>query len=179
MGFNKTNSLQMWSSKSTVQIYGHTKALASIKRSPTDAAAQAMRAKYLVGAVKYMKNKQIEGFFVKQKKRIGVALDEIDKALPTVPTKNGLNPWQTQNLKTYWDTYMDDAFDKAKQRTENTMQFFIDNLMKKWVLTPVKQPAGAKGKITPAAKNDLIRQIKALRTEWTKTKRAAWTKPSW
>lgn len=169
----------MWSSKNTNRIYGHAKALTSIRKSPTDAAAQVIRAKYLIGAVKYMKDSTIEGYFIKQKKRIGVALDEIDTALPTVPTKNNMNPWQKQNLKNHWDTYMDDAFQKAKLRTDSTMEYFLDELMKKWVLTQVKQPAGAKGKTATNAKNDLVRQIKAVKSEWTKTKRSPWTKPNW
>lgn len=175
----KTNFQQMWSSKSTDRIYGHKKALTLMKKNPTEAAAQAMRAKYLLGAVKYMRSKTIEGYFAEQKKRIGTALDEIDNALPGVTPNGGMNAWQKQDLKKKWDAYMDDAFDMAKKRTDNTMTFFLNNLQTKWG-NPAKAPAGGKGKTTgTAGQKDLARQIKALRTQWTKTKISTWTKPNW
>lgn len=168
----------MWARKSTDQIYSLSKVKTGINKSPTDAAVQAMKAKYLIGAVRYMRDSTIEKFFIKQKQRIGDALDEIDNALPNMPTTGGKTPWAHQGLKKLWDEYMDDAFKKAKSRTDNTMSTMLTALERKWVLTG-KKPAGAKGK-GAAAQTTLIRQIKALKTEWAKQKRAGgWKQPNW
>ena len=168
----------MWTRKSTNQIYSLSKVKTAIRKSPTDAAVQAMKAKYLIGAVKYMRDSTIERIFVDQKQRIGVALDQIDNALPTMPTAGGKTPWAHQDLKKLWDEYMDDAFKKAKSRTDNTMNIMLTALETKYVLTG-KKPTGVKAKGS-AAQTTLVRQIKALKTEWTKQKRGVgWTKPNW
>ncbi|KAL1606402.1 hypothetical protein SLS60_003805 [Paraconiothyrium brasiliense] len=170
----------MWTRKKTNQIYGLTKAKTAIRRNPTDAATQAMRAKYLLGAVKYMKDSTVERYFIAQKKRIGEALDQIDNALPNAPTNKGRKPWTKQDLKKHWNEYMNDAFTKAKSRTDNTMDTMIAELEAKWVMAGAKKPAGAKGK-TSTAQTTLVRQIKALKSEWLKQKRGpnAWTQPNW
>jgi hypothetical protein len=164
--YETDHSRQMWTFKDTDQIYDVDKAVKDIDRGATDAAVQAIRAKALLGAQKYHKNPIVKQFLIDQKKRIGVALDEIDQALPNSPPLAGHTAWQHQGLLNLWNTYMDEAFRNAKLRTDNTMDKMVDALESKWVIR--------------AARNDALgRWIKALRTEWRKEKRSGWHQPSW
>lgn len=156
----------MWAYKGTNQVYDLPKALRAIRRNINDAAVEAFNVKALLGAQKYMKNPIIKQFFIDQKQRIGVALDEVDRALPNYPPATGHTAWQQQGLLNLWDTYMDQAFAEAVSRTERTMDQMLNALEARWIRSH-------------PAQNPLKAQIKKLRTQWRWEKRSGWHQPNW
>ncbi|KAL1608080.1 hypothetical protein SLS60_003019 [Paraconiothyrium brasiliense] len=168
---NKPAKQNMWAYKGTNQVYDLPKALRAIRANINDAAVEAFNVKALLGAQKYMKNPIVKQFFIDQKQRIGVALDEVDRALPNHPPAPGHAPWQFRTysqsgLLTLWNTYMDQAFAEAVSRTDRTMDTMLNALEARWV----------RGH---PAQNPLKAQIKKLRTQWRWEKRSGWHRPNW
>jgi len=117
----------------------------------------------------------INQFFIDQKQRIGNTLDELDNELPNHQPAPGHTPWQNQGLRNLWNTYMDEAFDKANLRTKNTMDEFLRALENEWVRPTERQGKTGKPRGT---NNAFAQQIRALATEWRKEKRSEWRRPN-
>lgn len=159
----------MWATKSKNQVYNLDKSSENIKRDRNAAQVEALKVKALLGAQKYHKDIIITSFLIDQKKRIGVALGQIDQELPNHPVP-GQAAWQPQGLEALWNKYMDEKFAEAKSRTINTMDTLITELQNKYV-----KPDKVGGKNS----DPFAIQIRRLATEWRKEKRAGWSKPAW
>jgi hypothetical protein len=167
------------------------------QKKPNQADQGIMVIKYLremIGTLKYMQEKEIASIFAKEKKRLGSMIDAIDKQLHSTPRKikprgypNGITyaPWQEQGLGAKWDTYMDDVFDRAKQRATDYMNLHLGNMEKEWDSQEKKDEYKADKKDDAAAKDrkkelqkihkDMLALINKTRKEWDKVK--DWSKP--
>ncbi|KAJ4344277.1 hypothetical protein N0V95_006191 [Ascochyta clinopodiicola] len=118
----------------------------------------------------YLKDTEIKIIFKKQKERIGDVLDALDTAMEKQPkkTKNG-NARRKQDLKAFWDEYMDEKFAVSKKRSENDMGKYLRLLEGKW----------SQKKDLDAAENDRIvflLQIRKLKAAWA-TEKKRWIAP--
>lgn len=96
----------------------------------TSIAVRKMR--QVTGTFMYMQDKDIAKAFAKEKNRIEKMIGHIDRELPKTPrvirSEQSCTPWQTQDLEKKWGKYMDDVFDRAKQRGVDFMDFNLKAL---------------------------------------------------
>lgn len=166
----------MWHDKRTDVVLAEKKIGDQIKEAAT-ALVAVMRLKWVMGARKYHKNPDIEKIFSKQKWRIGEVLEKIEQAFIATqrPATGGqvYRPWVRIDLRQRWDDYMNDRFEKAYTRTQNTMDRSIAKLENLYV-TPFK---GKPQPVDPSPEYDRMTTIKALASEWRREKRSRWIAP--
>jgi hypothetical protein len=128
--------------------------------------------KYLIGARKYMRNPAIAAIFRDQKVRIGDILDKLDTELPKHArqhkTLGTLEAWKPQQLKKFWDQYMDERFNVAVLRTNHDMDTYLALLRKEWAV-PANNP--------DQSQRAFFGLIKKIELEWKKEKAIKWTAP--
>jgi hypothetical protein len=115
----------------------------------------------LMGARKYMANKQIAGILKRQKLRIGKVLTALDAEMAHHP-KPGFNAWQPQGLGALWDEYMDWHFDEAVRRTNADMREYLGMVKATW---------------TSLRNQNMLGEIKKLENEWNMEKKRPWSRP--
>ncbi|KAF1840458.1 uncharacterized protein K460DRAFT_296911 [Cucurbitaria berberidis CBS 394.84] len=123
------------------------------------------RIRSVVGAFKYMQEKEVVKIFKDEKVRIGVVIDGIDKNLPKTPRVSGTKkytPWKTLGLGAKWDRLKDEytsqkAKDAAKDDDKKTPK--ERNEIAEWA----------------KLREDIEKIIPKLEAEWNKAK--GWTKP--
>ncbi|KAJ4298083.1 hypothetical protein N0V90_005982 [Kalmusia sp. IMI 367209] len=127
--------------------------------------------KYLMGARSYMRQPVIADIFSKQKNRIGEILDKLDKELPKhrkIARSVEFELWKPQQLKSFWDEYMDERFNLANLRVNHDMDTYLAMLKKEWAV-----PAGSRDQNLKGFYN-LITKVEK---QWHQEKRRAWKKP--
>lgn len=122
--------------------------------------------KHLTGARKYMNSKEIQGILKKQKVRMGQMIERLDAEMANHPRAN-FNAWQSQQLGSLWNKYMDQKFAEANARTDRDMDSFLAMLVQSW--TPVKNQ--------DRNHKDFFANIEKVRKEWTLEKRRLWVAP--
>ncbi|KAF2748764.1 hypothetical protein M011DRAFT_476143 [Sporormia fimetaria CBS 119925] len=84
-----------------------------------------------------MQEDNIKSIFVKEKKRIGKVIGDIDNALPNHPRKDQIDSstdyktfeaWKPLGLEKKWHTYMDEVFVKAKSKGTDFVETNIQRL---------------------------------------------------
>jgi hypothetical protein len=149
----------------------------------------------MIGTLKYMQDKDVAESFGKEKKRIGAIIGYVDKELHKTPrliqrarTREIVTsiPWKEQGLGKKWDKYMDEVFEKAKQKATNYMNLNLRNLNEEWDSQKKRdeykprlgedQVEKDKKKALEKTHKDMLVLIKQLREEWDKVK--DWKKPT-
>lgn len=115
--FRLTHKLvvQMWTKKDQDKagILKATRVTDAIKSTNIDEGRVALLdLKNLLGARKYMSNKQIQGFLKNQKVRMGDMIRTLDAEMANHPKPN-FEAWRPQQLGDLWDRYMDFKFEDA------------------------------------------------------------------
>ena len=173
--------------KITNEITGEPQGEHKLPKDANNAKLALQKLRSLMGARKYMRDENIAKIFGKQVSRIlhdsgtsetlannfasilqvnrmGNMLDKLDKALEQ-QTREGrgtgtYTPWKRQQLKAFWDEYMNERFLVAKTRTIRDMDKYIALLDTHW------------GKNAP-----MRNEIAKLKAEWTKEKAIEWVRP--
>jgi hypothetical protein len=160
------------------------------KTSDVDAANKAItRIRSVIGAFHYLKEKEIADILKKEKVRVGLVLDGIDKELPKNPRKDGNNaaykPWKTLGLGAKWNTYMDGVYKTAKDKGTKFVDENIKRLKDEYESKKAKDDAkdddnkskDERNKIKEWAKlrEDVEKSIKELEKQWKEAK--DWAKP--
>ena len=181
-------NLQMWAYKlgAIGGIYDKQKKIIEIKGKSTrkdpnkiktaakiDTAKEALLdLKYLMGARKYMRNPAIAAIFKEQKLRMGNILGKLDTELPKhareYKTFGTVDAWKPQQLKRFWDQYMDERFNIAVLRTNHDMDTFLALLREVWAV-PANHP--------DPSQRAFFGLIKKVELEWKREKAIAWTAP--
>jgi hypothetical protein len=152
------------------------------------------RLRQVIGALKYMQEKDVAAIFAKEKNRIGEMIGYIDKELGKTPrlyTPRGKEevsyaPWKEQGLGKKWDKYMDDVFEKAKKKATDFMKLHLDDLDKEWDSQKKKdeykkdpkddQKKKDEKKVLEKTHKDMLDSLSKTRKEWDKVKN--WEKPA-
>jgi len=173
--------------KITNEITGEPQGKYKLPKDVNNAKLAMQKLRGLMGARKYMRDENIAKIFGKQVSRalrgsdisetlannsapilqvnrMGDMIDKLDKALEQ-QTRTGrgtgtYTPWKRQQLKAFWDEYMNERFLVAKTRTFRDMDNYIALLNTHW------------GKNAP-----MRNEIAKLKAEWTKEKAIEWVRP--
>jgi hypothetical protein len=179
--------LQMWKYKEgKIGVYARDKKIREIEGKTTgrdpnkikqaaeiDKAKEALLdLKYLIGARKYMRNPAIAAIFKEQKVRMGNILGKLDTELPKHAREHNtfgtLDTWKPQQLKKFWDQYMDERFNIAVLRTNHDMDTYLALLRKEWAV-PANHP--------DQSQRAFFGLIKKIELEWKREKAIKWTAP--
>ena len=167
----------MWKQKDEAKagIYGKTKITNEIQgkgragnriMNINNAKSALLKLKHLMGARKYMNNREIQAIFKKQKVRMGKMLEQLDAEMVNHPRAN-FNAWQPQQLGSLWDKYMDEKFTEAKARTNRDMKDYLELLVKTW--SPLRNQ--------DQNHRDFVANIEHVKREWILEKQRPWMAP--
>jgi len=145
----------------------------------------------VLGARKYMREKDISAIFKKQVVRMGEMLGKIDKELPKHPRvlaagqRKGtqFEAWKEQQLEAKWITYMDGKFADAKAKTDDFLNKWTAELKKQWNSPAMKAKYKAKKGDSQARKQEIAQARKLQRNVlqqaqlWQREKARPWKKP--
>jgi hypothetical protein len=179
-----------------IQIFDDKQMVKYIERrmprtNDVDAPRKAVaRVRSVIGAFRYLQETEIVNILKREKKRIGVVIEALDKELPKTPRKDGATtykPWGTLGLGAKWDTYMEGVYKTAKDKGT---KFVDDNIKRlKDEYTSQKAKDAAKGwddtkkskkerneiKEWSKLREDIEKMIERLEREWVLAK--GWAKP--
>jgi hypothetical protein len=164
-----------------------------LRDSPMDQARQVIKyIREMTGTFIYMQDKYVATIFANEKNRMGAIIDAIDKHLHKTPRQEEENaktinftPWKEQGLGDKWSQYMDDVFERAKQRGIDYVNLHLGNLDKEWNSQKKKDEFKIDAKDDAKRKDDkriletrqkeIVDLITKTRKEWEKVKN--WEKP--
>jgi uncharacterized FlaG/YvyC family protein len=166
-----------------------------IKDVPSDQALRVVKyVREMIGTFIYMQEEDVAKILAKEKNRIGAMIDAIDQHLHKSPRQAESNdgtkkitytPWQEQGLGDKWNRYMDDVFERAKQKGTDYVGSNLGNLEQEWnsqkekgeFKIDAKDDAKKKDekRSLEAIHKDITNLIDKMRKEWDKVKN--WEKP--
>lgn len=119
----------------------------------------------VLGAHKYMGDKQILAILKRQKTRMGETLDALDTEMAN-HAKPNYDAWEPQGLGELWSEYMDAKFNEAQSRVIKDMDTYLDVLVATWSSTS-----------KDAKSTELPKDVEMLKKEWDAEKAKVWAKP--
>lgn len=170
----------------------------SIKALQGDSDAQSRLAvQYLravIGVFKYMQEDEVAEIFAKEKNRMGDIIGYLDKEVAKIPRqvvnqygiKVTYKPWVEDGLKIKWHKYMDEVFERAKDKGETFMNTWLDALDLEWNSQKKKDEFKINPKDDRATRDKkaqiekdyraMLGLLRKTRTEWGNVK--DWKKPA-